>query len=204
MFFSGIFPDVLPLSATKVHPSSCRAILTSTNNRGSFLPSESSWAMPNPFARMTGSLSANSSPVGRRSTKLRRDLISSNSDEESILDDFKLHLSPSFWGLRQISEPLTRKVEDYEIVDVQYVYNAIVDGMAGHILVDTRSAEAFKEEHIFGSILLDDCVHRWGRHAVLISETGDVSRFRGFVTFVLTPCAVHEPGEACFRSAAEV
>ena len=42
----------------------------------------------------------------------------------------KISLSPTFWGLRQISEPLTRKVEDYELVDVQYVYNMIVDGMA--------------------------------------------------------------------------
>ena len=58
-------------------------------------------------------------------------------------------------------------------VQAQFVYNLIVDGMAGHVLVDTRCDEAYDMEHAARSVDVEEALTFAGRHFVLMSETGE-------------------------------
>jgi len=47
----------------------------------------------------------------------------------------------------------TEDTEDTGIASVMDLYNTVVDGLAGFLVVDLRSAEEYDEEHVWGAVL---------------------------------------------------
>ena len=59
-------------------------------------------------------------------------------------------------GHRRHSEHEDAEQEDTEdtgIASAMDLYNTVVDGLAGFIIVDLRSAEEYDEEHVWGAVL---------------------------------------------------
>jgi len=64
--------------------------------------------------------------------------------------------------------------EDIEHISIAKLYNAVVDGLAGHLIVDTRCADDYDQGHIWGAIDLEEALTYRGKHILLVSQTGDV------------------------------
>ena len=62
-----------------------------------------------------------------------------------------------------------------ERVSATEVYNSLVDGLAGRLIVDTRPAEAFDLKHVWGAIDVEEALTYQGKHVLLMSQAGDVN-----------------------------
>ena len=62
--------------------------------------------------------------------------------------------------------------EEIASISVMALYNSVVDGLAGHLIVDTRSADDFDESHIWGAIDLEEALTYRGKHILLVSQSG--------------------------------
>lgn len=70
--------------------------------------------------------------------------------------------------------PKLQKKREMSKIHVDAIYNIIVDGSAGHVLLDTRCESVFMEGHIMRSMGVKQACERRGKHFVLVSETGEM------------------------------
>lgn len=70
--------------------------------------------------------------------------------------------------------PKLQKKREMDKVSVDVMYNIIVDGTAGHVLLDTRCESVFMEGHIVHSMGVKQACEKRGKHFVLVSETGEM------------------------------
>ena len=61
-------------------------------------------------------------------------------------------------------------IEDIEHISIAKLYNSVVDGLAGHLIVDTRSADDYDQGHIWGAIDLEEALTYRGKHILLVSQ----------------------------------
>ena len=61
-----------------------------------------------------------------------------------------------------------------ERVSATEVYNSLVDGLAGRLIVDTRPPEAFDLNHVWGAMDVEEALTYQGKHVLLMSQAGDV------------------------------
>jgi len=73
-----------------------------------------------------------------------------------------------------ISDDGERCEEEVEIMSILTLYNSIVVGLAGRLLVDTRDADDYDERHVTCAIDVDESLTYLGKHIILISQNGEI------------------------------
>jgi len=63
---------------------------------------------------------------------------------------------------------------ELETVSMMELYNAVVDGLAGRLVVDTRGAEEYDDCHVFGAVDLEEALTYNGKHVYLVSSAGEI------------------------------
>eukprot|EP00282_Hemiselmis_andersenii_P040929 CAMPEP_0172056880 /NCGR_PEP_ID=MMETSP1043-20130122/6039_1 /TAXON_ID=464988 /ORGANISM="Hemiselmis andersenii, Strain CCMP441" /LENGTH=519 /DNA_ID=CAMNT_0012716353 /DNA_START=190 /DNA_END=1746 /DNA_ORIENTATION=- len=81
---------------------------------------------------------------------------------------------PSPERVVSVSAPEAPKREALGTVDTTYLYNCLVDGTAGHVIVDTRSEEVYREGHVRRSLRVGEAVQYKGKHFLLVSGEGEM------------------------------